>query len=247
MKKLILILIMSMFLITLVGAEVQSLPTQRRGNCVELVQSHPNITSINVTKISYPSNCDYPVNYTVIPMSSDNGFNYYYSFCNTTCVGDYVITTCGDGDGIIDCMDYDFNVNITGREFTQAQGILYIIMFLGLMIIWGITFYGATIFPWKNPRDDGDNVISINNIKYLKIVLWVFVYLEFMFIVSILKNLSLIFLQNEGTYYFFNMIFWFMLIGLIPFFPLLIFFTVVIWLSDKEVLKKITRGVFVNE
>jgi hypothetical protein len=34
-----------------------------------------------------------------------------------------------------------------------------------------------------------------------------------------------------------------LLIGLIPFFPLLLFYTIVIWINDKKTQKNIKRGI----
>ncbi len=133
-------------------------------------------------------------------------------------------------------------VSLMGEELTEGQGLLYIVIFISLIIILAGTIYFASIIPFKNGRSDEDGrILTINDFKYVKIVLWVFAYLEMLFIVLILKNLTG-YLLIEGTHSFFNVLFWFMLVALAPFFPVLIYFTVVLWISDKNLQRKITRG-----
>ena len=122
-----------LFSISFVIAEQQTLKPVTKGECATIPQSHPNATGINITKIRYPDDTE---NYTVIPMNTSNGFNFYYDFCNTSQVGDYVVTTCGDGDGIITCMDFDFPVTPNGKESniqTALIQILIIVFFVGLI------------------------------------------------------------------------------------------------------------------
>jgi hypothetical protein len=133
-------------------------------------------------------------------------------------------------------------ISLMGEELTSGQGLLYIVIFIGLLIILGITTYFAIIFPFSNPRSEEDGkILTVTDFKYVKIVLWVFSYLELLFIIMILKNLTG-YLLIEGTYSFFRIIYMLMLVALLPFFPLLIFFTIVLWINDKKVQKKLQRG-----
>jgi len=133
-KPIVLILsLMIIFSLSLVVGEQQTLDPVEKGECATIPQSHPNATNINITKIRYPDDTE---NYTVIPMNTDNGYNFYYNFCNTSQVGDYVVTTCGNGDGEITCMDFDFPVTPNGKESniqTAMIQILIIIFFIGLI------------------------------------------------------------------------------------------------------------------
>jgi len=116
--------ILFLFVFSFVSAQEISLPNQEIGKCFNIVQSHPNATSMNITKISIPEHGE---NYTVIPMATTNGINYYYQFCDTEQPGKYVITTCGNGDGEITCMDYGVQV---GQELTISQVILFGFIFI---------------------------------------------------------------------------------------------------------------------
>ena len=121
------------FNINLISGEQQTLKGIKQGECATIPQSHPNATSINITKIRFPNDTE---NYTVIPMITDNGFNFYYNFCNTTQVGEYVVTTCGNGDGVITCMDFDFPVTLSGedRNMTVIIADIFIILAISLLI-----------------------------------------------------------------------------------------------------------------
>ena len=201
-----------------------------------------NSTYLNISKI-YTNTYTYLDTETI---TTKTGNVYNYTFTNTSELKTYYVYFHCDLNAIDTPVSSYFIVSTTGTEINQSQGLIYIIMFIGLLLIFIITIYGAIKFPWKNPRDDEDYVIGLNDLKYVKVVLWVCVYLELLFIVSILKNISGSFLPNEGTFYFFQTIYLFMLIGLLPFFPLLIFFTIVLWLSDKKTQKMLQRGLRVK-
>jgi len=133
-------------------------------------------------------------------------------------------------------------VSLMGDELSSSHATLYIIIFAGLLFIFILTFYGAMVFPWRNGRNEDGEVININDLKYLKVVLFVFIYLESIFIITIMKNISG-YLLIDGTYSFFRIVQTFLLIGMLPFFPLLIFFTIMIWINDKKVQKNLQRGI----
>jgi len=138
MNKLILSLIFVLFFMSFISAEVQTLKPVEQTECINIPQSHPNATSINVTRVRYPNGFE---DYTVRPMSSENGYNYNYTFCNTTALGGYEITTCGNGDGYIDCPVFDFEVTPSGQSGTSniVFSIFLILVLLGLNLF---AFFG---------------------------------------------------------------------------------------------------------
>jgi len=143
--KIIPMLFCVIFILTigLAIAEQQTLKPVEKGECTTIPQSHSNATIINITKIRYPDDTE---DYTMIAMNTTNGYNFYYDFCNTSQVGDYIVTTCGDGDGVITCMDFDFPVTPNGKASdvqTALIQILIIIFFIGL--IFGVYFMNHRI------------------------------------------------------------------------------------------------------
>jgi hypothetical protein len=142
MKKVFLSCLILMFLITLVSAEVQTLPPVKQGTCILLVQSHPNATLINVTAIRYPDGTEDSISRA---MTTTNGINFRYSFCNTSQIGSYIVNTCGNGDGVFDCPPpYNFEVTWTGLTESQERSRLF--WMYGAAILLYVIF---TAIAWK--------------------------------------------------------------------------------------------------
>jgi hypothetical protein len=239
LKKLILSFIfVSLFSLAFVSANIQTLGTFKQGDCIELIQTCSNCSYVNISSVLYP-------NLSIILSDvsmTQQGTKYNYSFCNTEITGKYIVTGLGDLDGETEIWNYDFNVNLMGEELTQSKAIIYFILLIASLLIFGLTLWGAYIFPFKNKRDTEGYLIDINDLKYLKIAMWVFSYLEFLFIIFLMKNISGGFLSAGGFYEFFNILFTILLILLLPFFPTLIFFTIVTWLNDRKLEESIKRG-----
>lgn len=235
MKKIYLMIIICLIL-PLINAD--TFGKFKQGSPAVLNPSCQNSTYLNISTI-YTNNIIY-LNTETPATKSGNVYN--YTFYNTTELNiPYYVNFHCDLNGVDTPVTSSFTVTANGEELDNSKAIIYIIVLLGLFIILAFTIYGAIAFPWKNNRDEDGNVISINDFKYLKIVLWVFTYLELLFIVMILKNVSN-FLISDGSFSFLNIIFNIMLIILIPFLPLLIFFTVIVWINDKKVQSKLQRG-----
>jgi hypothetical protein len=201
-----------------------------------------NCSTVNLSEITLTNNNQVYVIDSAMTKLSGQTFN--YTFINTSAIGHY---TYSWNNPCVDCSSGDcgnsFDVTFDGNIPNTADSILFIIILAFLLLILIITIYGAWVMPFKNNRDEEGFVIGLNNLKYLKIVLWVFVYLEMLFIVMIAKNITYGSAIFNGAYQFFNIIFWLMLICLLPFFPLLIFLTVVIWLTDKKTQQNLERGI----
>lgn len=134
------IMIIALLIIPLVSAEVKTLGTAKQNDCINLPQTYWNSTFTNITQIQYPNKSIASVNYG---MTSDSKGNYNYTYCGTADLGQYIITTCTDVDGIITCVGYDFNITESGKA--DASGIiivLFSIFFLISIILTGfMTLY----------------------------------------------------------------------------------------------------------
>lgn len=222
-----------------VTAEIITLGTFKQGNCVNLKQICANCTFVNITSVIYPNSSIASTNISM----TKSGTDYNATFCKTNDFGEYIVNGFGDPNSLNTIFNYNFYINGIGSEINSAQSLLYFILIGGIAVVLIFTIIGAIMIKWQNPRDDDGYIIGINDLKYMKVVLWIFVYLEVLFLIFILRNISGGYLTTEGTYSFFNLIFNIMLIGLLPMFPLVIFFTAVIWISDKKTLKAISRGI----
>jgi cbb3-type cytochrome oxidase subunit 3 len=227
-----------LFLIPIVLAQTSLTPV-KLDSCVNLLQTISNATMCNVT-LFYPNQT---IGLNNVQMTKV-GDIYNYSFCSNLVAGTYIyITQCNTNGNLDNPIPVDYIVNGYGSDVSTSQILGYGIVLLIISLIFIGTIYGAFKIPFKNNRDEEGTVISINDLKYLKIVLWVFAYLELLFMVSIARNMALGFLLSDGIYAFMNILYTIMLIALLPFFPLLIFFTIVLWLNDKKTQKALIRGI----
>jgi len=189
----------------------------------------------------------YPNNVYIIRNGSmtnlDNGeFNYTINSTQTAELGKYnwVVYCC---DGIKCASGYDsFEVNPSGTELSTAQGIIYIIFLVIAFFIFWISVYGSFKIPWSNAKDDSGKVISVNDLKWLKLFLMVFSYLTFMFIMAMTYNITenFIYLGNVSSYfhyvYLISLAFFFPIMVLLPWVVLYVIF------QDKKVKKLLQRG-----
>lgn len=132
MKKILLILVMSMFLISLVSAEC-SLPNPiKQGETIELTTTCSNCTEVNLTKVMNPNN-------TISLLGqfemTSNGTNYNFIFSNTEGVGEYFYTTSGDLNGISTQQSCSFKVTPTGQDLDNPQSIIVIGLLLVLILL----------------------------------------------------------------------------------------------------------------
>lgn len=116
-----------------VSAEVESLGIFKQNQAVTLVQTCDNCTYVNITKVQLPNSTIIRIGELMTP----NGEEYSYSFSNTDALGQYIATTCGDADGSVTCVSYDFEVTTTGSD---RVNMLPLYLLLGASIILGLAF-----------------------------------------------------------------------------------------------------------
>jgi len=231
-------LLLIFLLLPLISAQTSLTPVTIN-QCSNILQTISNATACQLT-LYYPNQSVGLDNVTMTKI----GDIYNYSFCSNIVSGTYIyVTQCNPNDVWSDPIPVDYPVNGYGSEVTGSQIAGYAILLTLSLLILALTVYGSFSIPWNNNRDEEGRVISINDLKYLRVVGLVFAYLELLLIISIAKNMALGFLLNDGIYNLFNIIYTFMMVGMLVFFPLLIFFTIVIWLNDKTTQKAIARGI----
>jgi hypothetical protein len=141
MKRIFLFLFLSILLIGIVNAEVQSMPTQKQGECISLEQTCSSCTYVNVDSVKYPNSSREFFNDA---MTNNGGYGYSYDFCKTNQTGNYIVTTCGDVDGTDTCVDYDFEVTPSGMIQSTSQGIMSIVIIISIIFV--TFFFGALSF-----------------------------------------------------------------------------------------------------
>ena len=129
MKKIILMFIMGIFLISFANA-TSSLGNIKQGDCIDLFQSCPSCSYVNLTSMKYPNGS---INFVNLEMTKSD-INYNYTFCSTNTTGEYFYTVKGDKDGTETIETINFEVTPNGKE--NPSGIVIVIfslVFLGLL------------------------------------------------------------------------------------------------------------------
>lgn len=137
-----------------------------------------------------------------------------------------------------------FSINITplGKSQGVAQAIIYVIVFMVAIFFFIMCLIGSITIPWKNHTDDRGKVISINNLRYAKILLFVIGYLILIFIFFMADVMARTFLFVNTSALYFNWIFWMLVGGLIIMIPMGLFIAFVSIITNQKYQKAITRG-----
>lgn len=180
--------------------------------------------------------------------SSTQTYNYTLPGSNTSKIGDYCYDiTCSDPTSHENATDH-FCAPATpaGMDLGIGQSIIYFIL-LGLSFVFlGGFIYGAVVIPFKNKRNPENQVVAINNFKYLKILFIALSYILLMWIAYLLYNISYAFIYIK----MFSDIFLFLfrlLIGFMwPIIVVTIMLSIYLWAIDKKTQKKLERGLTIK-
>lgn len=146
MKKLILILFVVIFLISVTSAEVQTLGTFKQNECANLVQTCDNCTFVNITRVLYPNST---IAVSNVEMTKD-GTYYNYTFCLTNDTGKYTYTSFGDLDGENTVGNVNFDITPQGVNFDTSTGLVTVGAFF-ILIVATIFFLLFGIFTTNIP------------------------------------------------------------------------------------------------
>lgn len=124
-------------------AEIESIGTIKKGECINLIQTCEDCTYVNITSITYPNKTEADTNIAMTKVAT----KYNYSFCDTDELGEYIYNTEGDLWGNTAVESLKFIVTPTGISQTTPQGInsaIYIILILCLTAFIG--YVGIQLF-----------------------------------------------------------------------------------------------------
>lgn len=236
MKKITLLMLMSLLLISFAFG-LEGLPPQQQGNCVDLIQTCDNCTYVNLTKVLKPNGLEY-IN---AEMTKSNG-DYNYSYCNTTSLGEYIVTACGNDDGYYTCDSYPFTVTPSGTLFDSSQAIIYLVVLIMISFIFLLSAYGTYKLPWKNKRNLEGQVVGVNDLKYLKVILGFATYFLLIWIIYLLWGLTGNFLMLNTASSLFRALFYILITILFPGMVFFLFVIVVSFITDRKIKKAVMRG-----
>jgi hypothetical protein len=161
-------------------------------------------------------------------------------------VGTYALLIwCNDSlDGGF--LEYAFDVNAQGKEYTSVHGTIYAILMSMLFLIFLLTLYGAIAIQGGNGTGSNGQVLFINYMKYFKIFLGMVSYVCILGITYFAWNLSYGILEFSELSSFFYFLFRMLYVGLIVLFPVIVVISFVKFLHEKGLEKLIARNITIK-
>jgi len=177
MNKHLILVFIGMFLISLSFVSAESIGTFKQGTTINITNycQDGGCTGIDLISIKYPNGTTEIVN-QAMTMNGQEGF---YEWSNTNDLGTYYYKTTGS-NGITN--EDSFDVTPNGKEFTTQNSISYLGYILILLFTFLLTLYGAINTKWEHLKNEQNEVLSINNLRYVKVFLFTMSYLLMMFL-----------------------------------------------------------------
>lgn len=244
MKNLLLILILGIFLLSLVSAEIDltngGTSAYKKGKCIELQQTCSNCTYVNVTTITYPNSTLIFIN----DVMTKTGTKYNYSFCSTSPLGRYRYSVLGDKNGISSTEEGFFEITPNGDVLNTQKSILYIALSGILLFFFILIIYFAGKLPDSEIRNDDEELIGINNLKYIGSIL---IFVNWMILISIFYITSNLAYAYLGEVLFADILFMLFKVCLSLTLPIvIIWFCWIIYniFKDKKLKRLISKGIY---
>lgn len=139
------VVVLTTLLSSSVIADQTSLPPVKQGDCALLQQTCDSCTFVNISSVIHN-------NQTLlsnVAMFKDGTF-YFYTFCNTTSLGEYIYNTVGDPMGNIVTQPVNFNVTPSGFELTTANTVIMFFI-LAVLVLITIVMYGFGLTNKNKP------------------------------------------------------------------------------------------------
>ncbi len=243
MKKIMILLFISIFLISFVSAvnecgnDNSYLGTFKLDSIIDLKQTCDDCTYVNLSAVTYPNSTTIYYNLAM----TKNGIEFSINSTETKTLGCYSYTVYGDKGGTKTSETIDYIITSNGKIFEIGNAVSYIGFIIILLFIFLLTVYGAIKVKWKHPRNNNDEIIHINNFRYIKVFLFSMAYLQLMF----LSGLSYKLFNEanmEGFTEFFNFVYQLFLNLLYPLIIVLVIIFFLIWINNIKLKKKMELG-----
>lgn len=232
------IILVSIFLITLVSAETQTLGTFEQNSCINLIQTCSNCTYVNISSVLYPNSTQVIGEVAM----SKVGTLYNYSFCNTSIMGSYIIS----GHGNIDGVDTTWNYNLIiapAYSLNTATAIFYVGVVLLLCFLFIVCIGAIKMLPDQDPRDEEGHIMSINSLKYLRYPFGALAWGILVIISFVIFNFAEGYLTEGLLLAIFKMFFTLLMISATIGIPVILWFMFAKFLQDQVIKKHIERGI----
>lgn len=142
MKKILLMLMLGLILISSASAEIQTLGTFKAGENITLIQICGSCTFNNITFILFP-NSSIDISNSNVEMTKDGTFySYIFNDSFTSDLGMYIVNGVGDIDGINTIWSYELQITPTGKEITTGNSIITFLAVLLFLLLGSLSIIG---------------------------------------------------------------------------------------------------------
>ena len=223
-----------------VNSEVQELPPVKLGTCADIVQLCANCTFVNVSVLQQPNKDKIVLNLQL----QNLGQGYFnFTFCNNTIKGEVIVNGIGDPDGVNTPWNYNYKVNLLGKTLSNSQAILYFLVFTVSFIFFILLLVTAFSLPSKNIRQEFTGyLLAVENLKYLRMLLFAFSYLFVMLMSYFGWIISLAFLDLDFLGNLFRVVFYILVVLIIPLFIVSFVIIVANIIRDAKLNEHLARG-----
>ncbi len=136
MKKILLLLMMGIFLISLASGAISNLGTFKVNAPVELIQTCSNCTFNNITVLFFPDGTQTIFN--SLMTKNQTHYNFTLSSTFTQQMGEYFVNGIGDPSGINDNWNYKLTITADGKKFQQFPQQFAVIFLAFLLVAFGL-------------------------------------------------------------------------------------------------------------
>lgn len=195
-----------------------------------------------ITSISAPNNNTMLLSNVLMNWTGVE-FEYVLKDNKVSETGEYLVKGyCTSGDRLA-VWSYTFNISSLGKPLSLAQAVLYILMFMMSLIVFGIAIFVGFALPYENKRDAMTGyILAVENMKYVKIFSMAVSYLILMLMFYFGWTISYGYLDLGFLGNLFNIGFYVLLVALFPLFVIGVYLVIANWIRDSKVADALSGG-----
>ena len=212
MKKLFMILLLGMFMISFTSA-TECWGTFKQNTEIQLIQKCPSCSYVNITSITYPNGTVF-----LNEEMTKNETNFNFTLPDSSQEGIITYGTIGDKNEADPPNYEDLCIEITrsGSSADTGESIMYIAILIFILLFLGVTLYISIITPYENIMENsrhGKIVTRVTKSKYVKLVALWFSYGLLLMFVTVLTGMTNNYIQFVEMKGMFTSIYLFLSVG----------------------------------
>ena len=166
---------------------------------------------------------------------------------NFSRLGEYAyLVDCSSTDTLGGAVSVEIEVTESGHGVNEGQAIIYSIALIIAMLFLALFLTGAIMIPWGHATDPEDNIVNVNDLRFVKIFLIAISYVMTMFIFGLVRSITGGLLTFVGISNIFEWLYWIMLSFLWPLIVLIFIVAFIIFLQNLSIRRDLKRGLTVK-